>query len=271
MTTFDVDRYLRRIRYDGPRAPDARTLRALHAAHLESVPFENLDIHLRRPIILNEEALFDKIIRRRRGGFCYELNGLFDVLLRSLGFRVTRLSAGVRRQDGTFGPEFDHMTLLVQLEQRWLADVGFGESFREPLRLDEPADQVQEGWTYTVAHDGLSGTMLRRKEEAVEEGYRFSLLPRRLDEYRHMCRFHQTSPQSSFTRCRVCSLFTPVGRITLSDGRLIVTESGTRHERPVTATDWHTLLVERFGFDPAEAASIAPALRLEGTSPRECV
>src|SRR3989304_2800207 len=99
---------------------------------MEAVPFENLDIIAGRPIVLEEEALLDKIVRRRRGGFCYELNGLFSALLRTLGFRVTRLSAGVLNEDGTFGPDFDHMTLLVELEDRWLADVGVGGFFREP-------------------------------------------------------------------------------------------------------------------------------------------
>ena len=85
----------------------------MHRAHLLAVPFENLDIHLGRPISLDQDALFGKIVTRRRGGFCYELNGLFALLLRELGFEVTLLSAGVARADGGFGPEFDHLTLLV--------------------------------------------------------------------------------------------------------------------------------------------------------------
>src|SRR5215212_1339106 len=111
---MDLQAYLQRINYRGGRAPTAATLRDLHRAHLLAVPFENLDIHLGRPILLGQDALFDKIVRRRRGGFCYELNGLFAGLLRELGFEVTLLAAGVARADGGFGPEFDHLTLLVQ-------------------------------------------------------------------------------------------------------------------------------------------------------------
>src|SRR4051812_2868960 len=111
---MDVQAYLRRINYRGELAPTAATLRELHRAHLLAVPFENLDIHLGRPILLDEQALFDKIVAHRRGGFCYELNGLFALLLRDLGFEVTLLAAGVARADGGFGPEFDHLTLLVQ-------------------------------------------------------------------------------------------------------------------------------------------------------------
>jgi len=89
---MDVGAYLNRIGFDGAPRQRADTLRALHAAHLETVPFENLDIHLGRPIVLDEAAFFDKIVRRGRGGFCFELNGLFAALLRALGFDVTMLS-----------------------------------------------------------------------------------------------------------------------------------------------------------------------------------
>ena len=134
---MDASAYLQRINYVGPLAPSAETLRQLHLAHLLSVPFENLSIHRREPIVLDDAALFEKIVRLQRGGFCYELNGVFAALLRSLGFKVTMLSAEVANGKGEFGPPFDHMTLMVTLEDRWLADVGFGDSFREPLRSEE--------------------------------------------------------------------------------------------------------------------------------------
>ena len=127
--SVDATAYLKRINYRGPLAPTAETLRRLQVAHLLSVPFENLSIHTGEPIVLDDDALFEKIVVRRRGGFCYELNGLFAALLRALGFHVEMLSAGVVSQAGEFGPEFDHMTLLVSLAERWLADVGFGDSF----------------------------------------------------------------------------------------------------------------------------------------------
>ena len=111
---MDVSLYTRRIEYEGSLEPSFATLRALHLAHLRTVPFENLDIHLGRPIRLDRAALFDKIVKRRRGGFCYELNGLFASLLQRLGFIVTLLSASDAHANGTFGPEFDHLTLGVQ-------------------------------------------------------------------------------------------------------------------------------------------------------------
>ena len=113
---MDTKAYLERIGYRGRIRLNPDVLRSLHMRHLLSIPFENLDIHLGRPIILSENALYDKIIKHHRGGFCYELNGLFAGLLDDLGYRVSMLSARVARKSGGFSPDFDHMTLRVQLK-----------------------------------------------------------------------------------------------------------------------------------------------------------
>src|SRR5512138_694480 len=135
---MDIPRYLTRIQYFRPIKPDVQTLQGLHLAHLLHVPFENLDIGLKRPIRLEEEALWNKIVVQGRGGFCYELNGLFGAFLREIGFDVTYLNARVYNREGKLGIPFDHLALLVQIPGqpgRWLADVGFGDSFLEPLNL----------------------------------------------------------------------------------------------------------------------------------------
>jgi N-hydroxyarylamine O-acetyltransferase len=141
---MDVRSYLSRIGYRGPTTPTAETLRDLQRAHLYSVPFENLDIGRKRRIFVEPEASTHKIVDERRGGFCYELNGAFAALLEALGFRVTLLSARVPCADGSDGPEFDHLCLRVDVEQSWLADVGFGDSFVEPLLLKAGLEQQQE-------------------------------------------------------------------------------------------------------------------------------
>src|SRR5918997_411726 len=229
---MDVEAYLERIGYRGPLAPTAETLRRLHVAHLLTVPFENLSIHAGETVVLEDESLFDKVVRRGRGGFCYELNGLFAALLRELGFRVEMLSAAVARREGGFGPEFDHMALLVTLEERWLADVGFGDSFVEPLLLDERAGQTQGARAFRIDEDGGRLVLLRRDAGGEwEPQYRFGLEPHAYADYAQMCRFHQTSPESHFTRGRVCSRLTPEGRVTLSGSRLITTTGGERVER----------------------------------------
>lgn len=153
---MNVQAYLERINYHGNLKPDFATLSALHQAHLFTVPFENLDIHLKRPIKLDEASLFDKIVNRRRGGFCYELNGLFAVLLCEVGYQVTLLSAGVSNDIGGFGPDFDHLTLMVTLDNgHWLADVGFGGSFHFPLPLDENMSSADPFYRVTHEQDTL--------------------------------------------------------------------------------------------------------------------
>ena len=257
---MDIVAYLKRINYDGPLAPTAETLRQLQVAHLLSVPFENLSIHAREPIVLTDAALFEKVVVHRRGGFCYELNGLFAALLRALNFNVVMISAGVMRPEGNFGPEFDHMAVLVTLGERWLADVGFGDSFREPLLLDERTEQVQLERSYRIdaADDGCF--ILMRRDKGGEWGaqYRFSLEPHIYGDYAGMCRYHQSSPESHFTQWRVCSLATKEGRVTLSQMRLITTRGGERQERELAdENEYAEALQKHFGIVLPRLSSLA--------------
>lgn len=247
---MDVSTYLQRINYDGPLTPSAETLRHLHLAHLLSVPFENLSIHWRQPIVLTEDSLFEKIVRRRRGGFCYELNGLFAALLRALGFNVTMLSAEVANAAGEFGPPFDHMTLMVTLEERWLADVGFGDSFREPLLVDKRDPQIQDDEAFKIEDTETHLVMSRRAETGSwQPQYRFTLEPHDYADYEEMCRYHQTSPQSHFTQKRICSRATIDGRESLSEMRLITTRGRERKEIELSsASQYADALREKFGI-----------------------
>lgn len=248
---MNIEAYLKRINYTGSVEPTAETLRALQVAHLRAVPFENLSIHGGEPIVLEEDALFTKIVDNRRGGFCYEANGLFAGLLRALKFEVAMLAAGVATPDGAFGPDFDHMTLMVTLDQRWLVDVGFGESFVEPLLLDSREEQVQGDRTFRIVEDGTHLILMRRNEgEDWIPQYRFTLQPYTFSDYEEMCRFHQTSPESHFTKNTICSRLTDDGRITLSGMRLITT-SGPQHlrdERDLSSKEeYDQILREQFG------------------------
>ncbi len=227
---MNVDAYLERIGYHGPRQPTLETLSALHRAHMLAVPFENLDIHLGRRLVLDSDANFEKIVVRRWGGWCYELNGLFGLLLERLGFEVTLLGARVVGE--RVGRELGHLMLRVDLERPWLADVGFGESSLEPLPLgDEPAQAIEAGG-------------LRRE---------FELVPRRLEEFAEMCEYSQTSPDIMFTQRRLCTLATAGGRVTLSDLRLIERDGDRVSERELGGEDeWRRVLSERFAvvLDP---------------------
>lgn len=252
----DPSCYLARINYSGPTAPTLENLRAIHHAHMLAVPFENLDISLGREIVVDEAAFLRKVVDLRRGGFCYELNGAFAALLRDLGFDVTLLSARVSRADGSEGPEFDHLALRIDLPGSaqneagpWLADVGFGESFLEPLRIQTEIEQQDPAGLFRIAESGERLQM----EKAVPEGWRrqysFTLEPRRLEQFAGMCRYHQTSPKSSFTQNRLCTLATPGGRVTLSEMKLIVTRNGKREERELASEEQRaTALEELFGI-----------------------
>jgi N-hydroxyarylamine O-acetyltransferase len=251
----DIPAYLQRIRYTGSLQPTLATLQGLHLAQLYAVPFENLDIPLGRPILLDEGHLFDKIVRRQRGGFCYELNGLFAALLSALGFEVAYLSAGVAHEDGTYGPEFDHLVLLIKTADdpntAWLVDVGFGDSFRQPLQATSGAEQLQDRRAYRLEAQG-EYTLLWQREAggSPERQYRFTVQPRRFNDFEGMCRYHQTSPESSFTRQRICTLAVPGGRLTMADSRLIVTLDGRRTEREVSeGEEYERILRDLFGIN----------------------
>ena len=153
---MNVPAYLHRIGYTGPITPTLETLRSIHRAHLETVPFENLDISLGCPIVLDEDAFVRKIVEENRGGFCYELNGALAALLREMGFRVTLLSARAALKDGSPGPEFDHLALRVDLNDPWLVDVGFGECFLEPLLLKPGIEQKQDQAKFRIGEEGNS-------------------------------------------------------------------------------------------------------------------
>lgn len=262
-TRLDPRDYLARIAFT-PAAdsdiqrPSLALLQALHEAHMLAVPFENLSIHYGQPIVLRNELLYDKIVLRRRGGFCYELNGMFAWLLRQLVYQVTLLSAEVAESGGTFSPAYDHMALLVhQVDGAdWLADVGFGDSFRWPLRLEPDVEQDGgDGHTYRLresqSRDQFPYWLVEQRGEAVshwEPIYRLTLQPHALTDFAERCIYQQTSPDSHFTQKRICSLALPDGRISLSDLRLITTLDDKREERMLASEDeYRVVLAERFG------------------------
>lgn len=250
---MNTQEYLNRIAYQGSTEPNLQTLAALQAAHMQTVPFENLSVHYNQPILLKEDSLYQKIVGRNRGGFCYELNGLFAWLLRELGFRVTMLSAGVAGKDTGFGPDFDHMTLMVHLDEDYLVDVGFGDSFQMPLRFNDRGTQSQNGMSYQLSADAkreafvLSAQNERDEHPSMQAQYRFTLIPHRMTDYEGMCHYQQTSPRSTFTQKRICSRATENGRYTLSDLKFLVTENGDRNERMLASEDeFKSVLFEYF-------------------------
>lgn len=242
MSRVDIDAYLARISYTGGREPNLQTLQGMHRAHFFSVPFENLDIHTGRTIEVDEAVNFDKIVNRRRGGFCLELTGLFVRALRQLGFHVDILAARVMR-DGSLGQPFSHMTSLVHLDEPWIADVGFGGRIAMPLRLNDRSPQVAGDRGHVLDHDGDHWFLTAYEAGTDPAVYVFTLQPRQFEEFHGVCRWLQTSPDSHFMYAPLATLATERGRVTLSGDRLITFENGelSEQELPIAEAQLHAL------------------------------
>jgi N-hydroxyarylamine O-acetyltransferase len=254
---MNVSTYLERIGYAKRTRPDVDSLFGLHRTHLLNVPFENLDIHSGVPIQLNLTTLWDKIVIRKRGGFCYELNGLFAWLLTRIGFEVTYLNGQVYNSAGIRGRRFDHLALMVRVpgvEQGWLADIGFGDSFTEPLRLEFNDEQAERLRAFRIEPVSEGFDLVRRDYDGEwRRQYFFDLQPRNFPaDYEEGCWYHQTSPLSSFTRERVISRATPDGRISLNSQHLKITRNGTFSKQEVNSeAEFYELLDTYFGIQRA--------------------
>ncbi|MEU4237124.1 arylamine N-acetyltransferase [Actinoplanes sp. NPDC026619] len=220
---MDIDAYLDRI-----GAGRSSSLAELHRAHQETVPFENLSIHLGETISLHPEDLFDKVVRRRRGGFCYELNGAMAIVLEELGYGVARV--GVRVYGGErFGPIFDHLALIVTDHdgERWLFDVGFGSHSTYPLKVSDRGEQKDPGGVFTVAETAAGDLLVSRDGKPVHQ---IEVQARELGDFEPACWWQQTWPGSHFRNGTVCTRLDGDGRITISGRKLIRTSSGSRTE-----------------------------------------
>lgn len=248
---IDTARYLERLGLHTAPPTGLEGLRILHEAHMRSVPFENLDIRAGVPIVLDLDRLFDKVITRRRGGFCYELNGLFAALLTQLGFRVELLSGQVwHGRQRIFGEPYDHMALRVRLpEGDHLADVGFGDLFLHPLPMLLDVDLRDGPRNYHLVRD-VDGHLVLRRWNGRDHGpiYKFSEAPCELRAFEPMCAWHQTSPTSHFTQRTICTKALPDGRITVTDKRLIMTRNGVREERSLDRPGFHEAMRTYFGM-----------------------
>ena len=229
---LDQQTYLARIGYEGSVNPSVETLRLLHRAHVLTVPFENLDIHLGRSISLDPSALFRKIVLSRRGGYCFELNGLFALLLEQLGFSVTRLAARVLYGAEGVSPR-SHQLLLVQIgESQWMADVGFGgNALREPFLLAIGHEQRQGPDGFRLATNERGEYLLQCEiEGAWENLYSFTLDPCLTVDYIFANYYHSHSPDSPFTQRRICTIPTMGGRKIFAGRLLKIRENGTMEE-----------------------------------------
>lgn len=257
---MNLSAYFDRIGYCGPTTPDFATLEALMRAHAASVPFENLDVQLGRPLTTDLPALYDKIVNRRRGGWCYEQNGLLGWALAELGFEVTRIAAGVMRHllgDSVIG---NHLTLIVKLDRPWLVDVGFGGTQAAPLPL---AAGEHHHAPFTVSLSEVDGYWRFAERFAANDPFSFDFHADPADEAQlaGRCQFLQTDPGSPFVQNLVVQLRQGERHYTLR-GRVLIerdAEGETRH-LVQDADEFVALLHDRFGLDVPGAETLWPAV-----------
>lgn len=249
---MDVDAYLSRLGLSGPVEPDLAGLERLQRSHLTAVPFENLDVYGRREVRTDDHWTVSKVLDRRRGGWCFELNGAFAVLLEKLGYEVRRLSAHVLVTESV-SPMPTHLTVVVQLDRPYLVDVGFGDSFIRPLPLD--SDGPHDGGTgsYGFEFEEGSTTLISWSADGTRvPEYRFDRTPRSPSDFERASTYLRTSPGLQWTQSRFATRLLDGGpdRVTLLSDRIKFRKEGAWEEHPVEPEAWERLLYDWFGLTP---------------------
>ncbi len=227
---MNIQGYLQRIGIASIGVPNLQSLNLLQQQHLLYIPFENLDIHLGKEIELDYDKIYKKVVLHRRGGFCYELNGLFYLLLKDLGFQAKRISARVLGSSGKLGQEYDHLAIIVTLDsQDWLVDVGFGKFSFQPLKLVLNEEQIDQRGAYKIKiyDDKYQAVYIKSTGGDWKLAYIFTQKERSLSEFEGMVHYHQTSPKSNFTKRKLCTKPNLDGRITLTNEQLKIEKNGT--------------------------------------------
>ncbi len=258
---MNLDAYLARIAYDGPMRPDLAALTALHRAHLRAIPYENLDVQMGRPVTIERAAIFEKLVTQKRGGWCYEMNGLFGWALAEIGFKVTRSAGAVVRElrgDDMIG---NHLVLKVELEEGvYLADVGFGDGPLDPIAVQE-GPFASEGFEFAVSQLGHGWWRFHNHEAGGAPSFDFDLSPadeRRLAE---RCFWLQSAPESQFVQNAVLQFHKPDG-LWLMRGRVLrhVTPADRKDYLIESAAEYVAVLSEVFGLRMPESADLWPKI-----------
>lgn len=257
---MNLSHYLARIGLPGVGGPDIETLRAIHRAHAQSIAFENIDVQLRRPVSMDISAIFDKVVTHRRGGWCYEQNGLMEWALREIGFDVSRLCAGVMREAAGDVQLGNHLCLRVDLDRPYLVDVGFGGSLLEPLPLaiDERVDAP-----YRVGLQQIDDGYWRFTERAHGDPFSFDFQDAPADEalLAAKCAWLQADAESPFVRNLVVQRRRDDMHVTVR-GRVLTTMSASGSDKKLLASadELVDALQENFQLDVPDVRSLWPAI-----------
>jgi N-hydroxyarylamine O-acetyltransferase len=248
----DVAAYLDLLGLERPTTLDVGYLERLQRAHMTKIPFENLDVFARRGVRTDDAWAVAKVIDRQRGGWCFELNGAFAALLDELGYDVSRRAATVFFSQAQDLPS--HLTLVVTLEgKRYLVDVGFGDSFIRPLRLDAPGPHDGGSGTFGFVFDSGQTTLVAYDDHGEAEGqYRFDGISRRSADFDEASTLLQTQPGLQWTKSRFATRLIDGGpdRVTLLEDRIKFRHNDEWTEEPVAASEWEELLARWFALTP---------------------
>jgi N-hydroxyarylamine O-acetyltransferase len=247
---MNKQRYLDRIDYEHIISVTNKTLSNLHSQHVHNIPFENLDIHYKKLFDLHLENIFRKVIRDFRGGFCYELNLLFNWLLGEIGFSSRIIASRTISEDGSVGPEFDHMSVYVKTDREFLIDVGYGDLFVKPLEIK---DGVQSDGRKFFRIEKLNHPeyLLSMSDDGLDfkKRYTFSLHDVTAENFSPICFEKQTNPDSYFVKNLICTKPTDVGRVTIFNNRLInetaesTTELAIENDDELRRSLWYTFRI----------------------------
>jgi|LakMenE18May11ns_1017448.scaffolds.fasta_scaffold9707506_2 N-hydroxyarylamine O-acetyltransferase len=231
---MNITKYLERMNYAGTIDVKADVLTRLHKQHVHLIPFENLDIYYNRVFDLNIERVYKKIISDVRGGFCYELNLLFNWLLNEIGFSSRIIASRIFNENGTLGPKFDHMSVYVKTEKEFLVDVGYGDLFVTPIEIKSGVQSDgrnyfridrwnQREYVVSMSPDGID----------YSRRYTFSLDVVKVEDFDSICLDKQTNPNSYFVKNIICTKPTETGRVTIFNNKLIEKDGELRIEKPI--------------------------------------
>jgi N-hydroxyarylamine O-acetyltransferase len=258
---MDLKAYFKRIGYAGDPQPDLATLRALHRAHLLAIPYENLDVLLGRPVSLDAETAFAKIIAGGRGGWCYEMNGLFAAVLEAVGFKVVRMAGAVMREVMGNLVLGNHLVLLIEIAgERWVADVGFGDGSLEPFPL-RPGPFTVAGYAFGL--EQADGQWWRFRNHPFGSARSFDFIPEAAPAgvLAAHTQWHQTAPESNYVMNLVVQRFTDRGLVQLHGRVLRRVRAGGKEKRLLGSPAHLVRVLDReFGLHVPEAASLWPRI-----------
>ena len=232
MNELNIDKYIERIGFSGDIEISEKCFKELHKCHVMSIPFEALDVELNRPIELALDKIYYKIVVNNRGGYCYELNWLFQELLSKIGFDSYLISASIFDSE-KYGPEYDHMATIVKLEDYWLADVGYGDLFIEPIQIKSGIQQADEFKMYEIIEPRsneyvLTESLVNRMDFRVK--YKFKNVPKNAKEFKGQNEWKQSAKESYFVMNRICTMPTKNGRKTIFNNTYKVKTEGQIEE-----------------------------------------